>query len=53
VIPVLDLSAGHAVLARGGQRDTYAPVRSRLVAGGTRGGGDPMALARAYRDILE
>ena len=53
MIPVLDLSAGHAVLARGGQRDTYAPVRSRLVAGGTRGGGDPIALARAYRDILE
>ena len=51
MIPVLDLSAGHAVLARGGQRDTYAPVRSRLVAGGA--GGDPLALARAYREILD
>src|SRR5438445_551444 len=51
VIPVLDLSAGHAVLARGGQRDTYAPVRSRLVAGGAEG--DPLALARAYRDSLD
>jgi len=51
VIPVLDLRAGRAVLARGGQRDTYAPVRSRLVAGGA--GGDPLALARAYRDILD
>ena len=50
MIPVLDLSAGHAVLARGGQRDTYAPVRSRLVAGGAEG--DPLALARAYRDTL-
>src|SRR6266699_3301786 len=53
VIPVLDLRAGRAVLARGGQRDTYAPVRSRLVAGGARGWGDPLALARAYRDILD
>jgi len=53
VIPVLDLRAGRAVLARGGQRDTYAPVRSRLVAGGAAGAGDPLALARAYRDILD
>ena len=52
MIPVLDLRAGRAVLARGGQRDTYAPVRSRLVAGGG-AGGDPLALARAYRDILD
>ena len=51
MIPVLDLRAGRAVLARGGQRDTYAPVRSRLVAGGA--GGDPLALARACRDILD
>jgi phosphoribosylformimino-5-aminoimidazole carboxamide ribotide isomerase len=51
VIPVLDLRAGRAVLARGGQRDTYAPVRSRLVAGGAEG--DPLVLARAYRDILD
>jgi len=53
VIPVLDLRAGRAVLARGGRRDTYAPVRSLLVAGGAGGGGDPLALARAYRDILD
>jgi len=53
VIPVLDLRAGRAVLARGGRRDTYAPVRSLLVAGGAGGAGDPLALARAYRDILD
>jgi len=51
VIPVLDLTAGRAVLARGGRRDTYAPVDSVLVAGGARG--DPLALVRAYRDILD
>jgi len=51
VIPVLDLRAGRAVLARGGRRDAYAPVHSRLVAGGA--GGDPLALARAYHDILD
>ena len=51
MIPVLDLTAGRAVLARGGRRDTYAPVDSVLVAGGARG--DPLALARAYRDILD
>src|SRR5207249_3641903 len=51
VIPVLDLRAGRAVLARGGRRDMYAPVRSLLVAGGA--GGDPLALARAYRDVLD
>jgi phosphoribosylformimino-5-aminoimidazole carboxamide ribotide isomerase len=39
------------VLARGGRRETYAPVRSRLVDGGA--GADPLALARAYRDILD
>jgi phosphoribosylformimino-5-aminoimidazole carboxamide ribotide isomerase len=50
VIPVLDLRAGRAVLARGGRRETYAPVRSLLVAGGE--AGDPLALARAYRDTL-
>jgi HisA/HisF family protein len=53
VIPVLDLRAGRAVLARGGRRDAYAPVGSRLVAGGVEGRGDPLALARAYRDILD
>jgi len=50
VIPVLDLSAGRAVLARGGRRETYAPVRSRLVAAGKTG--DALALARAFRDGL-
>jgi len=51
VIPVLDLRGGRAVLACRGPRETYAPVRSRLVAGGA--GGDPLALARAYREILD
>ena len=51
MIPVLDLRAGRAVLAHGGRRDSYAPVRSLLVAGGA--GGDPLALARAYRDVLD
>jgi phosphoribosylformimino-5-aminoimidazole carboxamide ribotide isomerase len=50
VIPVLDLRAGRAVLARGGRRESYAPVRSLLVAGGS--GDDPLALAGAYRDTL-
>lgn len=53
MIPVLDLRAGRALLARGGQRDTYAPVRSLLVAGRAGEGGDPIALARAYRDTLD
>jgi phosphoribosylformimino-5-aminoimidazole carboxamide ribotide isomerase len=53
VIPVLDVRGGRAVLARGGRRDTYAPVRSLLVAGGAGEGGDAIALARAYRDILD
>jgi len=52
VIPVLDVRGGRAVLARGGRRDTYAPVRSLLVAGDAGEGGDPIALARAYRDML-
>ena len=50
MIPVLDLRGGQAVLARGGRRDTYAPVRSRLVAGGA--ASDPLVLACAYRDLL-
>ncbi|MGH7538981.1 MAG: HisA/HisF-related TIM barrel protein [Gemmatimonadales bacterium] len=48
VIPVLDLSGGRAVHARGGRRETYAPVRSRLAPGE----GDALALARAYRNVL-
>jgi phosphoribosylformimino-5-aminoimidazole carboxamide ribotide isomerase len=51
VIPVLDVRAGRAVLARGGRRETYAPVRSLLVRGGAVG--HPLTLARAYHDILD
>src|SRR6266566_9513397 len=51
VSPVLDLRAGRAVLARRGPRETYVPVRSRLVSDGAEG--DPLALARAYRDVLD
>ena len=47
VLPVLDLKAGHAVHAIGGQRAHYRPIRSRLHPGS-----DPVALARAFRDIL-
>ncbi|HYS00556.1 MAG TPA: HisA/HisF-related TIM barrel protein, partial [Gemmatimonadales bacterium] len=50
VIPVLDLRGGQAVLARGGRREAYAPVRSQLVDGGA--ASDPLVLARAYRDVL-
>jgi len=50
VIPVLDLRAGRAVLARGGRRDTYAAVRSALTGGG--GEGDPVPLARAFHEDL-
>jgi len=48
VTPVLDLMAGRAVAARGGERATYAPVRSVLASGE----GDALALARAFRDVL-
>jgi phosphoribosylformimino-5-aminoimidazole carboxamide ribotide isomerase len=48
VLGVLDLTAGLAVHARGGARDRYAPVRSRL----TGADGDAVALASAYRDQL-
>lgn len=47
VIPVLDVKAGRAVHAIGGQRDHYGPVRSILHASS-----DPVLLARAYRDRL-
>lgn len=47
VIPVLDVLAGVAVHARGGDRAAYGPVRSVLLEGA-----DPLALARAYRDRL-
>src|SRR5205807_5472152 len=51
VIPVLDLRAGQAVLARGGRREAYPPVRSQLVDGDA--ASDPLVLARAYRDLLD
>lgn len=46
IIPVIDLRNGRAVHARGGRRDEYGPLRSRLCDD------DPVALARAYRDDL-
>lgn len=48
VIPVLDLARGQARSGRGGERRTYAPVRSRLISTP----GDARALAVAYRDAL-
>ncbi len=50
MIPVLDLKAGRAVLASRGMREAYGPVRSVLVPQDPPG--DPLALARAYRDRL-
>jgi phosphoribosylformimino-5-aminoimidazole carboxamide ribotide isomerase len=47
VIPVLDLAAGRAVHAVGGDRSRYAPVSSLLTPGLP---GDALALARAYRE---
>jgi len=49
VIPVLDLRAGRAVLARGGLRAAYAPAPSVLAPG--RPAGDAVALAQAYRRL--
>jgi phosphoribosylformimino-5-aminoimidazole carboxamide ribotide isomerase len=46
LIGVIDLAGGRAVHARGGRRDSYAPVRSALLSAGEEG--DPVALARAY-----
>src|SRR6266571_2394409 len=42
--------AGRAVLARGGRRETYAPAPSVLVPADA--AGDPLALARAFREAL-
>jgi phosphoribosylformimino-5-aminoimidazole carboxamide ribotide isomerase len=50
VIGVLDLIAGRAVHARGGQRERYAPVAP--AAGAAFAAGDALALARAYVDHL-
>lgn len=47
IIPVLDVKGGRAVLARGGDRAHYAPVRSLLHEGS-----DPVEIALAYRDVL-
>jgi phosphoribosylformimino-5-aminoimidazole carboxamide ribotide isomerase len=49
LIPVLDLSQGRAVHARGGRRADYAPVRSVLAPERP---GDPLLLARRYRERL-
>ncbi|HYL57167.1 MAG TPA: HisA/HisF-related TIM barrel protein [Gemmatimonadales bacterium] len=48
VIPVVDLARGLAVSGRGGRRDTYVPVRSRLAEKP----GDARALVAAYHDAL-
>ena len=48
VIPVLDLKGGRAVHSRGGRREHYAPVRSKLAVPA----GDAVALAGAYGDVL-
>ena len=45
IIGVIDLAAGRAVHARGGRRDSYAPIGS---AAGRQVHGDAVALARAY-----
>ena len=44
VIPVLDVCAGQAVQAVGGDRANYRPIHSRL-----RPGSDPVQLAKAIR----
>lgn len=48
VIPVLDLKGGRAVHSRGGRREHYGPVQSKLAGPA----GDALALARAYHDVL-
>lgn len=48
VIPVLDVKAGRAVRAVGGERAHYGPLRSVLHPDND----DPLALARAVRDRL-
>lgn len=49
IIPVLDVTLGVAVHAQGRVRADFAPVKSILAPGEP---GDPVALARAYRDVL-
>jgi phosphoribosylformimino-5-aminoimidazole carboxamide ribotide isomerase len=48
VIGVIDLRAGVAVHARGGERDAYQPVQGRLLSPAQ--AGDAAALAQAYRE---
>jgi len=50
VLGVLDLLHSRAVHARAGAREHYEPVRA--VAGVSIEDGDPLAIARAYRDHL-
>jgi phosphoribosylformimino-5-aminoimidazole carboxamide ribotide isomerase len=47
LIPVLDLKAGRAVRAIGGDRAHYQPLATRLHAGP-----DPVGVARGFRDAL-
>jgi phosphoribosylformimino-5-aminoimidazole carboxamide ribotide isomerase len=49
IIPVIDVARGVAVHAQGGVREAYAPVRSAIAPDHP---GDPLALVRAYRDVL-
>ena len=49
IVGVIDIRGGHAVHARGGARDAYAPVG--LVAG-VSVDGDPVALGRVYVERL-
>jgi HisA/HisF family protein len=49
IIPVLDVTLGMAVHAQGRVRADYAPVKSVLAPDAP---GDPMALARAYLEVL-
>jgi phosphoribosylformimino-5-aminoimidazole carboxamide ribotide isomerase len=49
IVPVLDVTQGIAVHAQGRVRADYAPVRSVLAPNAP---GDPLALIRAYRDVL-
>jgi phosphoribosylformimino-5-aminoimidazole carboxamide ribotide isomerase len=49
IIPVIDVAHGVAVHAQGGVRSAYPPVRSAIAPDQP---GDPLALVRAYRDVL-
>jgi phosphoribosylformimino-5-aminoimidazole carboxamide ribotide isomerase len=47
IYPVIDLKGGVVVHGKGGERDGYRPVVSRLVASA-----EPLAVARAFRERL-